>query len=129
MFSQMSVDFPYQMIAKRRGCGEKWMKMIILNILYQNSQIKRRSCFGNRLGLKRSLNLQFATEILTQKCILRYCKTAFFKELNQCLENQRRHSFSSMTMHPLIRQFSLKFTCISVRLVSFLRQRKALTLT
>ena len=56
----------------------KSSKMIIKNVLLQNSQIQHRSCFGDPLGLKMFANMLLVTEESMQKSMWKHCRITSF---------------------------------------------------
>ena len=78
----------------------KSSKMIIKNVLLQNSQIQHRSCFGDPLGLKMIANVLLVTEESMQKSMRKHCRITSFKKQKQCLEKSERFIFQYINATP-----------------------------
>ena len=84
----------------------KSSKMIIKNVLFQNSQIQHRSCFGDPLGLKMSANVF----VMEESMYVETFQDNFFQETEAMFGKKVSHSSSNMSMQPLTNQYLPKFT-------------------
>ena len=80
----------------------------------KKSQIQFRSCSGNK-GVGK---LAVCNGNINSEKYFEILQDILLQGIISMLGKKRKHPFFNMTMHPFTRQFSLKFTCVSVKSVS-----------
>ena len=88
----------------------KSSKMILNNVLLQNSQIQHRSGFGDPLGLKIFANVLLVNGRINAEKYVETLQDSFFQETEAMFGKKESHSSSNMSMQPLTNQYLPKFT-------------------